>query len=210
MSLKAGQENSVQSDALLVATGRRANSDKMNLDATGVDTDPRGLVKVDPYMRTNVEGIWALGDIIPSHAFKHSANQEGRLLAHNIHNSDDLKAMDYHATPHAVFTSPQVAGVGMTERQVQEAGIPYDVSQRAYDSIAWGMAAHETDGFAKVIRHAGSHEVLGAHIIGPHASIVIQQMVAAVRLKLTTDELARVVYAHPSLPELIENAVLDF
>ena len=205
-----GADHSIRSDALLVATGRRANSDGLNMGATGVETDPRGFVKVDPYMRTSVEGIWALGDIVPSHAFKHSANQEGRLVAHNIHHPDALKAMDYHATPHAVFASPQVAGVGMTEREVKAAGIPYDVSQRSYDTIAWGMASHETDGFAKVIRHAGSHEVLGAHIIGPHASIVIQQMVAAVRLKMTTDELARVVYAHPALPELIENAILDF
>ena len=205
-----GQEHSVESDALLVATGRRANSDKLGIDAAGVEVDARGLIKVDPYLRTNMEGLWALGDIVPTHSFKHSANQEGRLVAHNIHNPTDLKAMDYHATPHAVFASPQVAGVGITEREAKTAGIPYDVSQRTYDSIAWGMASHETDGFAKIIRHAGSHEVLGAHVIGPHASIVIQQMVAAVRLKMTTDELARVVYAHPGLPELIENAVLDF
>lgn len=205
-----GQDHSVESDALLVATGRRANSDRLNIEATGVETDGRGFIKVDPYLRTNVEGIWALGDIVPSHAFKHSANQEGRLVAHNIHNPSELRAMDYHATPHAVFTSPQVAGVGMTEREAKDAGIPYDVSQRPYDTIAWGMASHETDGFAKVIRHAGNHEVLGAHVIGPHASIVIQQLVAAVRLKMTTDELARVVYAHPALPELIENAILDF
>jgi mycothione reductase len=181
-----------------------------HIEATGVEVAGKGFIKIDPYLRTNVEGIWALGDIVPTHSFKHSANQEGRLVAHNIHHSDDLKAMDYHATPHAVFASPQVAGVGLTERDAKAAGIPYDVSQRSYDSIAWGMASHETDGFAKIIRHAGIHEVLGAHVIGPHASIVIQQMVAAVRLKMTTDELARVVYAHPALPELIENAVLDF
>ena len=131
-----GQEHSVESDALLVATGRQANSDKLGIDAAGVEVDGNGFIKVDPYLRTNVDGIWALGDIVPTHSFKHSANQEGRLVAHNIHNPDDLKAMDYHATPHAVFTSPQVAGVGMTEREAKAAGVPYDVSQRSYDSIA--------------------------------------------------------------------------
>ena len=119
-----GNGSTVEVDALLLATGRVPNSDRLGVEQTGVEVDSKGFIPTDPYLQTNVPGIWALGDIVGKYLLKHSANLEAAHAAHNIFNPDNKVAVDYHAMPHAIFSSPQVAGVGLTEREAVASGLP--------------------------------------------------------------------------------------
>ncbi|RKT73063.1 mycothione reductase [Saccharothrix variisporea] len=200
----------VVSDELLVAVGRRPNSDLLDLAATGVELHPDGRIVVDEYQRTSVEGIFALGDISSEYQLKHVANHEARVVQHNLLNPTDLKASDHRFVPAAVFSSPQIASVGLTEEQAGARGIRYVSASQAYASIAYGWAMEDTTGFAKVLADPATGQILGAHIIGPQASSVIQPIIQAMSFGLDARTMARGQYwIHPAMPEVIENALLN-
>ena len=142
-----GQED-VECDVLLVATGRTPNGTQLGVEATGVELDDTGYVITNATMNTNVEGIWALGDITNDAQLKHTANAEAVVVAHNIAHPDDLHEVDLRPTPHAVFGSPQIASVGITEQALKEAGTPYLVKVQNYGDVAYGWAMEDTSGFA--------------------------------------------------------------
>jgi mycothione reductase len=205
----AGPE-SVEADELLVAVGRIPNSDLLDLDAAGVKVAPSGHVIVDEYQRTTAEGIWALGDISSPYELKHVANHEARIVQHNLLHPDEPIAADHRFVPHAVFTSPQIASVGLTEAEAAERGLPFVTSTQDYAGIAYGWAMENTTGFAKLLADPTSGQLLGAHIIGPHASTLIQPLIQAMSFGLDARTMARGQYwIHPALPELIENALLN-
>lgn len=205
-----GDHRTIGGDVLLVATGRKPNSDTLGLDVLGVDIDHGGYVSTDEYMRTNVDGVWALGDITNPVQLKHTANAEARVVAHNLAHPDDLRAVDLGYTPHAVFGHPQVASVGLTERDVHEQAIPYVVKIQHYGDTAYGWAMEDTQSFVKLIASPDTRQLLGAHIIGPQASTLIQQLIQGMRFGQTVDEMAHgQLYTHPALSEVIENALLD-
>ncbi|MFD7158452.1 mycothione reductase [Kribbella sp. NPDC059898] len=196
-------------DELLIAVGREPNSDLLNLAATGVDVDSAGRVVVDKYQETNVEGIYALGDVTNPHQLKHVANHEARVVKHNLLNPDDRIESDHRFVPHAVFSSPQIASVGLTEQQAQERGIPYVTAIQRYADIAYGWAMEDTTGFAKVIADRATGQIIGCHIIGPQAPTVIQPVIQAMSFGLDAYTMARGQYwIHPAMPELLENALL--
>ncbi|GAA1585240.1 MULTISPECIES: mycothione reductase [Kribbella] len=196
-------------DELLIAVGREPNSDLLNLAATGVDVDGAGRVVVDKYQQTNVEGIYALGDVTNPHQLKHVANHEARVVKHNLLNPDDRIESDHRFVPHAVFSSPQIASVGLTEAQAQERGIPYVTAIQRYADIAYGWAMEDTTGFAKVLADPTTAQLLGCHIIGPQAPTLIQPVIQAMSFGLDAHTMARNQYwIHPAMPELIENALL--
>jgi len=200
----------VTGDLLLVATGRRPNSDLLDLDTTGVRVDDNGYVEVDEYQQTSVEGIYALGDISSRYELKHVANHEGRVVQHNLLHPDARIRADHRFVPHAVFTSPQIASVGLTEQQARERGIRYVTSHQDYAGIAYGWAMEDTTGFAKLLADPATGQLLGAHIIGPQASTVIQPLIQAMSFGLDARSMARGQYwIHPAMPELIENALLN-
>ncbi|MEJ2856319.1 MULTISPECIES: mycothione reductase [unclassified Saccharothrix] len=200
----------VVSDELLVAVGRRPNSDLLDLAATGVELHPDGRIVVDEHQRTSVEGIFALGDISSEYQLKHVANHEARVVQHNLLNPSDLKASDHRFVPAAVFSSPQIASVGLTEEQAGAKGIRYVAASQAYASIAYGWAMEDTTGFAKVLADPSTGQILGAHIIGPQASTVIQPIIQAMSFGLDARTMARGQYwIHPAMPEVIENALLN-
>ena len=201
-----GRTRQVRSDALLMATGRVPNTDLLEVDKTGVEIDQRGFIKVDEYLETNVPGVWTLGDIVGRYLLKHSANLEAAYVANNIFNPDSKVAVDYHAMPHAVFASPQVASVGLTEQVAKEQGIPYTTALYDYYDTAYGSSIEDRDGFAKVLAHHNSDEILGCHIIGTHAAMLIQEVVNAMRMRLTTDAITQSIYVHPALPEVVQRA----
>ena len=201
-----GRTRQVRSDALLMATGRVPNTDLLEVGKTGVEIDQRGFIKVDEYLETNVPGVWTLGDIVGRYLLKHSANLEAAYVANNIFNPDSKVAVDYHAMPHAVFASPQVAGVGLTEQAAKEQGIPYTTAVYDYYDTAYGSSIEDRDGFAKVLAHHDSDEILGCHIIGTHAAMLIQEVVNAMRMRLTTDAITQSIYVHPALPEVVQRA----
>jgi mycothione reductase len=196
-------------DEVLVAVGRVPNSDLLTLDATGVKVDPSGRVVVDEYQQTNVEGIYALGDVTTPHQLKHVANHEARVVKHNLLYPDDRIKSDHRFVPHAVFSSPQIASVGLTEEQAREQALEYVVSVERYADIAYGWAMEDTTGFAKLLADPKTGQLIGAHIIGPQAPSVIQPLIQAMSFGLDAYTMARGQYwIHPAMPELIENALL--
>jgi mycothione reductase len=201
-----GQTHQVVGDALLLATGRVPNTDLLDARRAGVELDERGFVRTDGFLETNVPGIWALGDVVGRYLLKHSANLEAGYVAHNIFNPERKVEVDYAAMPHAVFSSPQVASVGLTESEIEEQGLPYAVSVYAYHDTAYGRAIEDRDGFVKVLAHAETRKILGCHIIGSEASILIQEAVNAMRSDLTTDAITESIYVHPAMPEVIQRA----
>ncbi len=204
--------STVEADVLLVGTGRRPNSDGLDLDRTGVEVDERGLVVVDDRQRTTAEGIWALGDVSNPHQLKHVANHEARVVQHNLLHLDEPAAMvssRRDAVPSAVFSEPQVGSVGLTEQQAVEQGIPHVVARQAYGDTAYGWAMEDTTSFAKLVADPADGRILGAHVLGPQASNLVQPLVQAMSFGQTAHELARGQYwIHPALMEVVENLAL--
>ncbi|SDG33829.1 mycothione reductase [Lentzea fradiae] len=200
----------VEAEQLLIATGRRPNTDLLDAAKAGLDLHPDGRVKVDEFQRTSQDHIFALGDISSDHQLKHVANHEARVVQHNLLNPDAPKKSDHRFVPAAVFSSPQIASVGLTEEQAKERGIRYVSASQAYASIAYGWAMEDTTGFAKLLADPATGQLLGAHIIGPQASTVIQPLIQAMSFGLDARTMAQGQYwIHPAMPELVENALLN-
>ncbi len=201
----------VAGDALLIATGRIPNSDVVDAAAAGLALHDDGRIVVDATQATSVPGIWALGDISSPHMLKHAANHEARVVAHNILHPDAPIETDHRFVPHAVFTRPQIASVGLTEEAARAAGIDVMVSSKPYGDTAYGWAMEDTTSFCKLIADRANRRLVGAHIIGPSSSILIQQLIQGIHAGQSIDELARgQYYIHPALPEVVENALLGF
>ncbi|SPT58344.1 MULTISPECIES: mycothione reductase [Actinomadura] len=205
-----GERVSVAAQALLVATGRTPAGEALALNVAGVEVDAAGYVVTDKFLRTTAPGVWALGDIANPAQLKHTANAEARIVAHNLVHPDDLRAIDLWPVPHAVFAGPQIASVGLTEQELRRAGTrAYVTATQHYRDIAYGWAMEDTRNFCKLIADAETRVLLGAHIIGPNASTLIQQLIQGMRFGQTVDEMARgMLYIHPALSELVENALL--
>ncbi len=196
-------------DELLVAVGRAPNSDLIGAGAVGLAMRNDGSILVDDTMSTNVPGIWAIGDVANTYQLKHLANAEGRVAFWNIAHPDDLRHQSYKAVPSAVFSNPQVATVGLTEEAARSDGRSFSVGVRDYGGTAYGWAMEDTTGFAKVLVDTETDLVIGAHIIGPQASTLIQPLIQAMELGQTAEQVARdVMYIHPALTEVVENALL--
>jgi mycothione reductase len=201
--------DTVDADVVLVAVGRVPNSDTLNPAAGGIDVTPTGHVVVDRYQRTSADGVWALGDISSPFELKHVANHEARVVKHNLLNPDAPIESDHRFVPHAVFTSPQIASVGLTEEQARDQGVPYVTATQDYADIAYGWAMEDTTGFAKLLADPDSGLLIGAHIIGPQASSLIQPLIQAMSFGLDARTMATKQYwIHPAMPELVENALL--
>ena len=207
---KDGIRVDLRGDELLVATGRRPNTDRLDVAAGGIAVDSRGFVISDEQLRTNVDGVWALGDITNPVQLKHVANHEARVVSHNLTNPKDPITVDHRFIPHAVFGYPQIASVGLTEHECRRRQIPYVSHTQPYAAAAYGWAMEDTDSVAKVIAHAETRRLLGAHIIGPQAPTLIQQLIQGMHFDLTVEQMARgQYYIHPALPEVVEQALLE-
>ena len=203
-------EYSFIGDQVLFAMGRIPNSDTLAVAATGVAVDPDGRVLVDAHQRTNVDGIYALGDISGARQLKHVANHEARVVRHNLLHPDDLISTNHRFIPQAVFSGPQVAWVGRTEQDLREAGARYVTATRDYGDVAFGWAMEDTDHFVKVIADPDTGLLIGGHVIGPEAANLVQPLIQAMSFGLTVPNMARGQYwIHPALAEVVENALLD-
>ena len=204
-----GDQFQVFADEILVATGRTPTTEQLDLHLAGIECHD-GYVSTDANMRTNVEGVWALGDITNPSQLKHTANREAKVVAHNIANPESMHEVDLWPTPHAVFSHPQVASVGATEQQLRGEGRPYLVGKRDHAGTAYGWAMEDKSGFCKILVDPETRLILGAHIIGPQAATLIHQLIQGMKFGQTVDELAEgFLYIHPALSELVENALLD-
>jgi mycothione reductase len=205
-NLADGNTKEFTAEELMVATGRTPNSDILKPELTGVKLDERGYIKVNEFLETGKKNIWAFGDAIGKHMFKHVANYEAGLVWHNsVH--DHKAPADYSSAPHAVFSEPQVASVGLKEAEAKQLGHKTLIGTALYKDTAMGVAMGEPDGFVKVIVEEKTGKILGAHIIGPEASILIQEIVNAMN---TADRsyapIVRSMHIHPAMPEVVQNA----
>ncbi|PZS35721.1 MAG: mycothione reductase [Pseudonocardiales bacterium] len=196
-------------DLLLVATGRRPNSDMMNPPAAGVQVHPDGRIVVDCFQRTTAEHIWALGDVCSPHQLKHVSNHEARVVAHNLAHPDALMEADHRFVPAAVFTHPQLAIVGLTEGQAVATGKPFVTAVQGYGSTAYGWAMEDTTSICKLIADPATGQLLGAHLMGEQAATLIQPLIQAMSFGLSVRDMATGQYwIHPALTEVVENALL--
>jgi len=207
--LDGGATADLRGDELLVATGRRPNSDLVDAAAGGLAVSDRGQVITDDRLRTNVDGVWALGDITNPIQLKHVANHEARVVRHNLTHPDSPITVDHRFIPHAVFGHPQIAAVGLTERECRDQGLPYVSHVQPYSAAAYGWAMEDTASFCKVLADPASDRLLGAHICGPDAAVLLQQLVQAMAFDLSVTQIASgQFYIHPALSEVVEQALL--
>ncbi len=193
-------------DEVMLAAGVRSNSDLLKPEMTGVETDRHGWIKVNEYLETNKSGIWALGDALGKHMFRHTANYEADVVWTNAF-TDHQHPVDYHAVPHAVFGYPQVGGVGMTEGEAKAAGHEILVGRARYMDVTKGYAMGEEDGLVKVIVEQGTRRILGCHIVGSHAAILVQQVVYLMNAGAQDYmPMADSQVIHPALSEVVINA----
>jgi mycothione reductase len=204
---EAGDELAVEADEVLVALGRRPNSDSLTLDAAGIETDENGFVVTDDTLATTAENVWAQGDVADNAMFKHSGDYEtDHVVANAVHGEG--RELDLSAMPHTVFTEPQIAGVGATEAELEDEGTDYVVGRANYADSAMGRAKKLEDGFAKVLA-APDGELLGCHVIGYEASALLHEAVVAMRNGVTVPELADTIHAHPTLSKVMLSAFRD-
>jgi mycothione reductase len=200
----------IDSDQLVVSTGRKADSSILNLEKTGVHVDKDGFIIVDKYLETTTPGIFALGDVIGKYQFKHSATLEAQYAYHNIfaQKSQEKIPVDYTAMPHAIFSSPQVSGVGFTEQQLKEQkNIKYLKSTYHYIDTGMGLAINDKEGFVKFLVDKENRKILGCHILGTDASTLIHEVLVSMRSgDGTIDSISNTIHIHPALSEVVGRA----
>ncbi len=202
-----GREEKFDFDKLLVAVGRRPLTRDLGLEKAGVKTDPKtGQVLVDARYRTSAAGVYAIGDLIAGPMLAHKASAEGIAAVECIAGLPG--EVNYDAIPSVVYTSPEVASVGMTEEQAKERGVKYCVGSYPFSGAGRARCMGETDGFVKIITHALSDRLLGAHIIGPRASELIAECALALELSATSEDIARTVHGHPTFAEAVHEAAM--
>lgn len=203
---KGGETTEIDADVVLVAVGRVAYTGGLGLDKVGVVTDKRGRVEVDASYKTNVDGIYAIGDVIAGPMLAHKAMEEGVALAERL--AGHYGAVNYDVIPGVVYTAPEVASVGKTEEQLKEAGVEYNVGKFPFTANGRAKANKTTDGFVKIIADKASDRILGVHIIGTNAGELIQEAVVAMEFAGSSEDIARMCFAHPTLSEAVKEAAL--
>ncbi len=204
-----GKTTILKAEKLLVAAGRISNADVLQVGKSGIKTDKKGYIIVDNFMETNVSNIWALGDIAGKFQFKHSANLEAGYVLQNM--LGHKKMVDYYPMPYAIFTNPQIAGVGMSEQEAILGKKEYVVGRYEYKDTGMGAAMGITEGFVKFIVDKKTHEILGCHILGPQASVLIHEVVVAMKANRSRalEILQSTVHVHPALSEVVQRAALS-
>ncbi|MFC1964665.1 dihydrolipoyl dehydrogenase [Chloroflexota bacterium] len=197
-----GKRREFAAQRIMMAVGRRSNADILKVENTGVETDKKGFIKVNEYLETNRKDIFAIGDANGQQMFRHMANREAEIVTQNAFYGTNIK-VDYSAVPHAIYSHPQVASVGLSEAQAREKHNIL-IGRMKYFDIAKGEAMMEKEGFAKAIVEKESSKILGFHIIGPYAPELLQEVVNAMTSGGGMEELGQAIHIHPALSELVQ------
>ena len=201
-----GNEMSVQGDLIIVAIGRKPNSEELGLENAGIETE-RGFIKVNDRMETSVKGIYAIGDITGKVLLAHAASEQGLVAAANA--AGQAKKMNYAIMPGCIYTSPEIATVGLTEAEAVQAGISVKVGRFQVAANGKSMIMGEKEGLIKIITDAKTGEILGTHIIAPRATDMISEISIAMKLESTIEEVADTIHPHPTISEIIMEASQD-
>ncbi|TIR20623.1 MAG: dihydrolipoyl dehydrogenase [Mesorhizobium sp.] len=204
--VKGGAAETIEADVVLVATGRRPYADSLGLKEAGVEMDERGRVKTDGHLRTNVPGIYAIGDVIAGPMLAHKAEDEGVAVAETI--AGQAGHVNYDVIPSVVYTSPEIASVGKTEEELKKAGIDYKVGKFPFSANGRARAMLHTDGFVKILADKASDRVLGVHIVGFGAGEMIHEAAVLMEFGGSSEDLARTCHAHPTMSEAVKEAAL--
>jgi dihydrolipoamide dehydrogenase len=203
---ETGEEHAFSAESLFISSGRRSNSDLLKPERTGVELDDRGFVVVNEFLETSKERIWAFGDAIGKHMFKHVANYEAGIAWHNFSHKGHKIPINYSSVPYGVFSYPQVASVGMTEREAREKGYNILVGRQELKETAKGAAMNE-EGFVKVIVEEKTGKILGGHIVGPYAPTIIQEIINAMNSgDGSYSPITQAMHIHPALSEVVQFA----
>lgn len=194
-----GETKEFKADKVIVTVGRKPNSDQMALKDIGLEIDERGFVKVDAQMRTNIPGVWCIGDLAGQPMLAHKASHEGVLVAEVI--AGQNRVYDAKTVPAVIFTSPEIASVGITEEEAKEKGLDYITGKFPFGANGKAVSLQETEGFVKMIADKEKHVLLGVHIIGPEASNLISEAALALEMGATLEDLALTIHPHPTLGE---------
>ena len=201
-----GKKIAVETEKVLLAAGRVPNTQALNLSSAGVETE-RGRIKVDKFMRTNVANIYAVGDCASPYMLAHVAMAEGEIAAENVAGGE--REMDYSVVPSCVFTSPELASVGRSELDCQKAGIPVKVGRFPMVGNGRALTLGEAEGIVKIVADSKYERVLGVHILGPNATELISAACMAMKLEATVEEIAQLIFAHPTVGEALKEAALS-
>jgi dihydrolipoamide dehydrogenase len=205
---RKGEAQTMDVDYVLSAVGRVPKSENLGLDKAGVKVDERGFIVVDDHLRTNVGGVYAIGDVAGHQLLAHKASHEGIVCVEHIAGQGH-GTVDYGNVPNCTYCHPEVASVGLTEEQAKEAGHDIEVGKFPWVGIGRAVAAGHTDGFIKVIRDKKYSEILGAHIVGPHATELIAEFVLGRHLESTVEEIEKAMHPHPTLSEGVAEGALS-
>jgi dihydrolipoamide dehydrogenase len=203
---KGGATEELKADSVLVAIGRRPVTNGLGLSELGVEIDNRGFVKVDGHFRTNVPGVYAIGDVIGGMMLAHKAEEEGVAIAEIL--AGQAGHVNYDAIPAVVYTHPEVASVGRTEEQLKADGVAYKSGKFPFMANSRARAIDDADGFVKILADAKTDRILGAHIIGPQAGDLIAEVVLGMEFGAAAEDIARTCHAHPGLGEAVKEAAL--
>jgi dihydrolipoamide dehydrogenase len=203
-----GKKQSLEAEKVLVATGRAPNVDKIGLETVGITKSDRGFVKINEKFETNVPGYYAIGDVAGNQMLAHKGQREGHVLADML-GGQHPHPVNYGNIPSCTYCHPEVASIGLTEQQCNDKKLEYKVGKFAFSANGRARTSGETDGFVKIIRDVKYGEILGAHIVGAHATEMIHELVVARENEFTVEEIDLAIHAHPTLSEAIGEAVLD-
>jgi len=200
------QEHTEEFDKLIVSVGRRPVTDGLLGSDTGVNLDERGFIHVNEFCQTDMPGVYAIGDIVRGPMLAHKASEEGVMVAERIHGRK--AQMNYDCIPSIIYTHPEIAWVGQTEQQLKAQGESYNVGVFPFAASGRALAANDTTGMVKIIAHAETDRILGAHVIGPSAADLVQQVVIAMEFGSSAEDIAMTVFGHPTLSEAVHEAAL--
>ena len=204
---KDGNKNNFECDVVLVSVGRKPNTANLNLKAAGIELDEKKRVKTDKMFKTNVENIYAIGDVISGPMLAHKAEDEGIAVAENI--AGQSGHVNYDTIPGVIYTTPEVASIGKTEEQLKEKKVKYKIGKFSFMANSRAKAIDDAEGFVKILADEITDKVLGAHIIGPHAGELIAEIGVAMEFGASSEDIARTCHAHPTFSEAVKEAALS-